>query len=53
MQVKKHFEREKERKREFINPISSIRNLLGGERHIPIKTIKSSDLKSSDIVYSI
>ena len=32
-----------ERKREFIDPISSNRNLLGDERHIPVKTIKISD----------
>ena len=39
-QIKKYVEREKERKREFIDPVSSIRNLLGEERHISVKAIE-------------
>ena len=35
--------KKKERIQEFIDPISSIRNLLGEERHIRGKSIKSSD----------
>ena len=42
-QLKMYDEREKEIKREFVDPISSNRNLLGDERHIPVKTIKISD----------
>ena len=35
--------KKKERIQEFIDPISSIRNLLGEERHIWGKSIESSD----------
>ena len=35
--------KKKERMQEFIDPISSIRNLLGEERHIRGKSIESSD----------
>ena len=36
-------ERKKERKLEFIDPISSNLNLLSGDRSIPTKTIESFD----------
>ena len=39
-QVKKYDEREKEIKREVIDPITSNQSLSGEERHIPVKTIK-------------
>ena len=39
-QVKKYDEREKEIKREVIDPITSNQSLLVEERHIPVKTIK-------------
>ena len=42
-QIKKHAENKKERKLQFIDPISSIQNFSGEERHAPIKTIKNSD----------
>lgn len=35
--------KKKERIQKFIDPISSIRNLLGEERHIRGKSIESSD----------
>ena len=43
-QIKKHVERKREKTpREFIDPISSIQNLLGAECHTVTKTIESSD----------
>ena len=42
-QIKKHVERKKEKKREFINRISSLQNLLGEEHDIPVKSIDSSN----------
>lgn len=38
-----HVERQKERKQEFVYPISSIWNILGEEYHIQIKTTESFD----------
>ena len=41
--IKKLVVRKKERKLEFIDPISSNLNLLSGDRSIPTKTIESFD----------
>ena len=41
--IKKLVVRKKERKLEFLDPISSNLNLLSGDRSIPIKTIESFD----------
>ena len=41
--IKKHVERQKERKQEFVYPISSIWNISGEEYHIQIKTTESFD----------
>ena len=36
------FKEKKEKEKELIDPVRYIRNSLGGERHIPIKTRKVS-----------